>query len=125
MTKEIDQLGNTTLYKYDQMFNLKKVILPNNIEKEIGTSYEYTPFHKLLKTEDAEGNIYATPRDYEGNLLKEINPNSYDIKLNDGEGISYEYDGFDNKIKTIYPDGSIERIKYDANGNIIKIISPE
>ncbi len=125
MTKEIDQLGNTTLYKYDQMFNLKKVILPKNIEKEIGTSYEYTPFHKLLKTEDAEGNIYATPRDYEGNLLKEINPNSYDIKLNDGEGISYEYDGFDNKIKTIYPDGSIERIKYDANGNIIKIILPE
>ena len=63
------------------MFNLKKVILPNNIEKGIGTSYEYTPFHKLLKTEDAEGNIYATtPRDYESKLLKEINPNGYDIK---------------------------------------------
>ena len=42
--KEIYQLGNTTLYKYEQMFNLKKVILPNNIEKGIGTSYEYTPF---------------------------------------------------------------------------------
>nr|WP_317356407.1 hypothetical protein [uncultured Tyzzerella sp.] len=101
MTKEIDQLGNTTLYKYDQMFNLKKVVLPNNIEKEIGTSYEYDPFHKLLNTENAEGNIYATPRDYEGNLLKEI------------------------KIKTIYPDGGIEGIKYNANGNIIKIIAPE
>ena len=125
MTKEIDQLGNTTLYKYDQMFNLKKVILPNNIEKGIGTSYEYDPFHKVLKTEDSEGNIYATPRDYEGNLLKEINPNSYDVKLNDGEGISYEYDGYDNKIKTIYPDGSIERTKYDANGNVIKRIAPE
>ncbi|MBS5794966.1 MAG: hypothetical protein ACLUCH_07135 [Lachnospirales bacterium] len=63
------------------MFNLKKVILPNNIEKGIGTSYEYTPFHKLLKTEDAEGNIYATTlRDYESKLLKEINPNGYDIK---------------------------------------------
>ena len=125
MTKEIDQLGNTTLYKYDQMFNLKKVVLPNNIEKEIGTSYEYDPFHKLLKTEDAEGNVYATPRDYEGNLLKEINPNSYSKELNDGEGISYKYDEYDNKIKTIYPDGGIEGIKYDANGNIIKIIAPE
>ncbi|MBS5795046.1 MAG: hypothetical protein KIC92_09920, partial [Clostridiales bacterium] len=67
----------------------------------------------------------AMPRDYEGNLLKEINPNSYDVKLNDGEGISYEYDGYDNKIKTIYPDGSIERTKYDANGNVIKRIAPE
>ncbi len=122
MTKEIDQLGNTTIYKYDQMFNLKKVVLPNNVEKGIGTSYEYDPFHKLLKTEDAEGNVYATPRDYEGNLLKEINPNSYDANANDGEGILYEYD---NKIKTIYPDGAIERIKYDANGNIIKTIAPE
>ncbi len=69
------------LWYYDQIFNHKKVILPNNIEKEIGTSYEYTPFHKLLKKEE-----YETPRDYEGNLLKEITPNSYDIKLNDGDG---------------------------------------
>ena len=38
MTKEIDQLGNMTVYEYDQMFNLKKVILSNNIEKGIGTS---------------------------------------------------------------------------------------
>ncbi len=125
MTKEIDQMGNTTIYEYDQMFNLKKEILPNNIEKGIGTSYEYTPFHKVLKIEDAEGNVYATPRDYEGNLLKEINPNSYDENINYGKGISYEYDGYDNKIKTIYPDGSIERTKYDANGNVIKRIAPE
>ncbi len=118
ITKEIDQLGNTTLYKYDQMFNLKKVIFPNNIEKGIGTSYEYTPFHKLLKKEDAEGNIYATPRDYEGNLLKEINPNSYDIKLNDVEGISYEYNGFDNKIKIIDPSGQKEKYSYDLENRL-------
>ena len=54
MTKEIDQLENITKYEYDKMFNIKKVILPNNIEKEIGRIYEYYPFHNVLKTEDAE-----------------------------------------------------------------------
>ncbi len=71
------------------MFNLRKIILPNNIEKGIGTRYEYDPFHKLLKKEDAEGKIYTTSRDYEGNLLKEINPNSYNKEFNDEEDISY------------------------------------
>ncbi|WP_250278723.1 EndoU domain-containing protein [[Clostridium] colinum] len=125
MTKEIDQLNNIRKYEYDQMFNLKKIILPNNIEKGIGKKYEYDPFHKVLKIEDEEGNIYVTPRDYEGNILKEINPNTYDKEINDGLGISYEYDEYNNKVKVIYPDEAIERIKYDANGNIIKRISPE
>ena len=79
----------------------------------------------MIKLEYVRGNIYATPRDYEGNLLKEINPNSYNKELNDGEGITYVYDEYDNKIKIIYPDGAIERIKYDANGNVIKRIAPE
>ena len=125
MTKEIDQLENITKYEYDKMFNIKKVILPNNIEKEIGRIYEYYPFHNVLKTEDAEWNIYATPRDYEGNIIKEINPNSYNDQINDGEGITYEYDEYDNKIKVIYPDAAVERIKYNPNGNIIKRIAPE
>ncbi len=125
VTKEIDQMGNITIYNYDKMFNLKKVILPNNIEKGLATTYEYDPFNNLLKIEDAEKNIYATSRDYEGNILKEINPNSYNIETNDGKGISYIYDEYDNKIKIIYPDGAIERIKYDANGNMIKKILPE
>ncbi len=113
--EEKDQINNITKYEYDQMFNLKKVILPNHIgkdsENELAQKYEYDPFHKLLKYKDSEGNVFATPRDLEGNIAKEINPNSYDEETGDGEGVSYIYDEYDNKIKTIYPDGSIERIK--------------
>ena len=74
---------------------------------------------------DPLGAVYATPRDLEENVIKEINPNSYQEKTKDGEGICYEYDTDDRRIRIYYPDGGIERIFYDANGNIMKKIQPE
>lgn len=105
MTKEIDQLGNTTLYKYDQMFNLKKVILPNNIEKGIGTSdeerddgagyvYEYDCMNRLVQVTDPRHNILRKYiHDLKGNVIKEIL--SYGCRQGKADeekvGITYKY----------------------------------
>ena len=123
----VDSMGNTQKYVYDLVFNLKKVVLPNNFfpkGAELGTEYEYDPFHNLIRSTDELGHVLATLRDGEGNIVKEINPNTYDSFTQDGEGIINIYDPDDRKVKIVYPTGEVERIKYDSVGNIIKKIQP-
>ena len=123
----VDSMGNTQKYVYDLVFNLKKVVLPNNFfpkGAELGTEYEYDPFHNLIRSTDELGHVLATLRDGEGNIVKEINPNTYDSFTQDGEGIINIYDPDDRKVKIVYPTGEVESIKYDSVGNIIKKIQP-
>ncbi|WP_242860860.1 DUF6531 domain-containing protein, partial [Defluviitalea phaphyphila] len=128
IAKIIDPLGNITQMHYNPMNKLIIKILPNEQGKKgLGKyyKYEYDSFDRETKVIDPEGNVFAKKLDNWGRVLKEINPNTYDEKLDDGEGIRYEYDSEGRKIKVIYPDGGILRIKYDSNGNKIKEILPQ
>lgn len=77
-----------------------------------------------ISIRDALGNVTAYHRDTEGNVLKEINPNTYNPITKDGEGISYSYDTDGRRTHIYYANGGIERIFYDSQGNIIKKIQP-
>ncbi|MCH5343811.1 MAG: hypothetical protein J1E64_07210, partial [Acetatifactor sp.] len=126
-TMVTNPLGETTKYYYDGLCNLTRVVKPNQTGKDgsnIGIQYIYDSLDAVVKMVDALGNVWATPRDVAGNILKEIHPETYNPSTGDGEGISYEYDVFDHRTRICYPDGGVERIKYDASGNIIKKISP-
>ena len=64
-------------------------------------------------------------RDGEGNVLKRVHPNAYDLYRDDGEGTTYDYDSDGNNIRIHYPDGGCERIFYDSEGNRICHVMPE
>lgn len=120
-------LGEITKYYYDGLCNLIKVVKPNQAGRNgsnAGMEYVYNALDEVVMTMDVLGNVCATPRDSEGNILKEISPNAYDPETGDGDGILYEYDVFNRRTKIRYPDGGVERIRYDAAGNIIQKISP-
>ncbi len=123
-----DALGNTKKYLYNKVYDLEKVVYPNQYRqgggKELAERYEYDAFHNQIYRIDELETVYATPRDLEGNIQKMIHPNSYDKKTKDGEGIIYDYDADDRKIRIHYPNGGVERNFYDANGNLIKKILP-
>ncbi|MGN0161105.1 MAG: contractile injection system protein, VgrG/Pvc8 family, partial [Lachnospiraceae bacterium] len=119
-------LGETTRYYYDGLCNLTKIVRANETANggNRGVQYIYDALDAVIKVEDELGNVHATPRDMEGNIVKEIHPNTYDAVTGDGAGIAYEYDVFNHRTRIFYPDGGTERIKYDEAGNIIKKIAP-
>lgn len=126
-TEVTNPLGETTRYYFDRLCNLIKVVLPNQTGpggKGLGTVYAYNAFDKLIRTTDALGNVFSTPRDIRQNILKEVHPESYALDGDNGTGIRYEYDTCNRQIKVIFPDGGVERTMYDAAGNITRKISP-
>ncbi len=126
LTKIVDPLGNTTEMHYNLMNKLAQKIMPNEVEKGEKAKkyyYEYNSFEFLNKIIDPLGNVIKKQVAEDGVVLKEINPNVYDITSDDGNGITFEYDIHGNNTKIIYADGNILRRFYDFNGNKIKEIS--
>ncbi|TYQ16022.1 UNVERIFIED_CONTAM: RHS repeat-associated protein [Acetivibrio alkalicellulosi] len=121
-----DADGNTTIYKYDLIGNLIKVIYPKEYENfgedAKGFRYTYDGMDRIQKIIDPIGSVFSIKYDLQGNRIKEINPNYYDEETDDGQGIRYEYDLNNQKIKSILPTGQISRTKYDPVGNIVKRI---
>ncbi len=126
-TEVTNPLGETTRYYFDRLCNLIKVVLPNQTGpggKGLGTVYTYDAYDQVIRKTDALGNVFATPRDNDGNIIKEIHPETYNPDTEEGSGICYEYDLFGNITKVHLPDGGTKRIMYDAAGNITRRISP-
>ena len=71
-----DALGHTTKYRYDHLCNLTKRVLPNQydrvLEDGVGTEYVYDEMDELICRIDPLGNVFATPRDLEENISREI-----------------------------------------------------
>ena len=125
LCRETDPLGHTTKYYYDGVLDLVKVVRPQEGEgEEKGETFVYNAFHHLVCRTDETGAVFATPRDGEGNLLKEIHPNAYDVQRKDGEGIRYVYDQDDRPWQIHFPEGGVERRWYDAGGNLLKVSRP-
>lgn len=128
MCMATNPMGHTTRYLYNRMADLIGLVRPNHhvhgepdIAKE---TYTNDAFHQRLSRTDCTGAVYAVHRDGEGNIIKEINPNTYNRETGDGEGIVYLYDDYDQAVRVCYPGGGILRRWYDPAGNVIKICSP-
>lgn len=128
MCMATDPMGHTTRYLYNRMTDLIGLVRPNHhvhgepdIAKE---TYTNDAFHQRLSRTDCTGAVYAVHRDGEGNIIKEINPNTYNRETGDGEGIVYLYDDYDQAVRVCYPGGGTLRRWYDPAGNVIKICSP-
>ncbi len=124
---ERDPMGNTTRYRYDRTANLTAVVRPNHSDPDDGRgeTYAYDAFHNRTMRTDATGAVFATPRDGEGNIAREISPNARGCGRDDGECVSYVRDGHGRRIMTRYPDGGTERRWYDASGNLVRVCLPE
>ena len=59
------------------------------------------------------------------NLIKEIRPNAYDPRTDDGEGIMYEYDVWENLSKVILPDGGVYTYENDFYGKRLSESGPD
>ncbi len=126
MSMETNPLGHASRYVYDRVLDLVSLVRPNQQASGMaGEVYAYDAFHNLLSRTDETGAVFATPRDGEGNILKEINPNFYHPGTKDGTGIEHLYDADDNRYLSIYPDGGRQRRWHDASGNLIRVCLPE
>ncbi|BCJ95516.1 hypothetical protein acsn021_30850 [Anaerocolumna cellulosilytica] len=123
-----DALGNTTRKTIGATGNILKVVPPNayrEYEQEQGFAYRYDYLDRLIESRDPYGSIHALRRDMDGNIIKDIHPNGYDILTHDGPGMEYVYDKRQYKVKEITPAGGIRRYVTDKQGNIVKVIQPE
>lgn len=71
--------------------------------------YRYDYLDRLIETRDPYGTIHRTIVDMDGNITKEIHPESYNSKTDDGEGVTYTYDADQNRITRTRPDGETTR----------------
>ncbi len=127
--KIADPYENVTRLKYDKMGNVIKTIRPNQYDSAqddgIGELHQYNAMNKRINTTDAIGNIIGINQyDASGNLIKAINPNTYNEITHDGDGQGFIYDNEQRLIKSINPSGQQSRMKYDAVGNLLNVITP-
>ena len=126
VTRIKDGEGNITQKLYDQMGKLVAFYSPKAwASKEKGYTYKYDFLDHLVEVIDPLDQHYKQETDVEGNLIKQIHPNTYDSSTETGLTTTFEYN-IDNKcIKKHYLDGGIERFFYDAEGNLMKHVLPE
>lgn len=130
--------GAGTSYIYDEMDDLIEVTdatgrtetykrnLQGQLLEEDGIRYDYDKDGNQTHIYYPNGGVERIFYDYNGNIIKKIQPLEYDQKLDDGMGYLYEYDSCDRLIEVTAPNGEIEnRYVYDLAGNITKIIDAQ
>ena len=99
-TEYITAQGDTIRYKYDSAGNMIE------IQDELGSkTYAYNSLGHRTMLCDEEGNITRYYYDAAANITKEILPNGYDKRADDGTGNIYEYDVWENLNRVVRPDG--------------------
>ncbi len=109
----------TTAYQYDKAGNLIKKTDCNGKSIE----YIYDVNNRLISVVDKVGNKSRVFYDEEGNRIKEILPQNYDIVTDDGLGTTYVYDTMNRLVEVRdAADTVIQRRVYDINGLLEKLI---
>ncbi len=106
-SKITDAEGRITEYRYDEMWNLVEMIMPNGGSFK----YSYSANDRLESIRDPEGGVVRFTYDGEGNLLSETD------QL--GNRVEYEYNRVNALSCIRYADGTEESFRYDGTGNII------
>ena len=105
---EVDPLGNTIKYHYDNAGNLVKYVGENNLS----VSFEYDVLGRMTKEIDQNGNITSYEYDANGNVLKISDRNDHSD--------SFSYDGLGRLIKKTDANGNVESYEYSPNGNLVE-----
>ena len=110
-------IENKTIFTYDKAGNIVKVTDTNNA-KEI---YEYDLLNREIKKINKDGGVERSFYNKNGQLIRKILPNEYNLKGEEATGYSYTYDKQGNIISIIAPNGIIlETNIYDSEGNLLQ-----
>lgn len=125
-TKEVDALGNATVYAYDANNQLIRETLSDGSTAE----YVYDSMGRMTEMKDPNNHRTEYIYDLNGQLLSEANAlghetgYTYDksgnqIVIEDAEGnrTTVEYDGHNRKIRVTDAKGNYETYEYDVTGN--------
>ena len=119
-TEYITAQGDTIRYKYDSAGNMIE------IQDELGSkTYAYNSLGHRTMLCDEEGNITRYYYDAAANITKEILPNGYDKRADDGTGNIYEYDVWENLNRVVRPDGGTYVYEHDFRGNLLREYTPD
>jgi len=72
--------------------------------------------NRRIRIKDAEGNITRLFYDASGNLIKYVEPENYDPKIDDGPGTSYFYDSMNRLLQVTKRGGYCCGKKYIQHG---------
>ncbi len=112
-----DPLGN----RWKKKRNLAGDILCETTPEGYETRYEYDIDSHKLRTIYPDGSIERCFYDGNGNLIKKVRPESYNPKMDDGQGITYEYDSMNRLVRITNEEGiTSQSFCYDQSGNLIK-----
>jgi len=118
LVKEIDALGNHSIYRYDDNYN-RIYHLSSSGQKEF--FYTYDLMNRLIKKElkDPQGRSYTTSYRYDvmGNLTSEID--------HYGNETQFIYDHYNRCVQTIRPQLVTLHKEYDESDNVICEIDAE
>lgn len=108
-----------SIYEYDKAGNLIKEIDCNgNV-----IDYSYDEYNRLICVTNKEGGKHRIFYDEVGNMIKEVLPENYDDKADNGLGNSYVYDTMNRLLKVINAEDNVIQYNiYDTNGQVIKTI---
>lgn len=110
-------IENKTIFTYDKAGNIVEVTDTNDA-KEI---YEYDLLNREIKKINKDGGVERSFYNKNGQLIRKILPNEYNLKGEEATGYSYTYDKQGNIISIIAPNGIIlETNIYDSEGNLLQ-----
>ncbi len=131
--QEVDELGQSTRYEYDERGNRTRIIKADNTqinlqydgkgnlsrfqnEMQASWTFSYNEQGQLIERGDPEGN-YTRYAYEDGQLVQVIDPLSNQSTLH--------YDEHYNLVKVIGANGAESQWKYDSLGNCIAAIDPK
>lgn len=109
LTLNVDRNGNKTVYEYDCMNRLKKIIKDGITVKSI----EYDLFGRTYKETDGEENSRTYNYDSLGRIITET------INTNPETKLQYEYDGRGNVVKFVDGKGVIFKREYTKTDKLL------
>lgn len=116
---KIIEEDRVTTFEYDASGNLTKEIDCNGNSQK----YEYDSLNRQIKVTDKENKITRLYYDENGNIIKYISPQNYDLQKDDGKGIIYSYDSLNRLTEIRNALGTIvKKNKYNTYGELIEEI---
>ncbi|MGW7158150.1 RHS repeat-associated core domain-containing protein [Paenibacillus taichungensis] len=86
--------------------------------------FEYNHLNKRTRIVDAEGNTTLMFYDKMGNMIKQVQPNDYVERIDNGKGTEYRYDALDHLIRITDPLHQTRRYHYDMYDHVLKDVEP-
>ena len=110
-------IHNRTEFAYDKAGNLVE-ITDNQGHK---TKIEYDLLNHEIRRTAPDGGVTRSFYNGNGLLAKQVRPNQYDPKADNGEGYQYTYDHKGNIVSVVGPDGHVLQTNvYDGDGRLLQ-----